>query len=226
MVGLENRSMWKVIWRIKAPPKVLNMVWRAFSQCLPTKVNLYAKYVPVTTMCPICNGEEETILHVLVDYPFADGCWRKRDRMYQGVEVDNFADWLNLMFNRTKKEDHAEIVTLCWAIWNARNKMVWNDKKPLVEGVVMSMKQYLAEWSNAQKNTTQALYQFVEHGDGAHSWVRPKNDAVKITVDAATFAENSSFGVEMLARDEKGEVLLGRSELYQGNAQPVILQKQ
>lgn len=67
----ESRDLWKLIWRIKAPLKVLNHIWRASSQCLPRRTNLQAKRVPVPVLCPMCNGEEETTIHVLVSCPFA-----------------------------------------------------------------------------------------------------------------------------------------------------------
>ncbi|KAL8116352.1 hypothetical protein AgCh_022741 [Apium graveolens] len=209
--------MWRYIWRIRAPPKVLNLVWRAISNCLPTKSNLHAKFVPVTTTCPICSGEEETVLHALVVCPFANSCWYRRGRTYQGVDTDSFGIWLGSLFDKLKKEEHAEIVSLCWAIWNARNQVVWDNKKSSVDGVLTSMRQYLAEYSKAQDFSTQALYQFVEHGDGAQVWVRPKIGAVKVTVDAEIFAESFSYGIGMLARNDMGEVIWGRSESYPGN---------
>lgn len=216
----DSSSVWRDIWRIKAPPKVLNLIWRALSNCLPTKTNLQAKHVPVTAMCPICGGEEETVLHALVVRPLTNSCWHRRDRTYQGVDADSFGGWLKLTLDRSKKEDHAEIVSLCWSIWNARNQFVWDNKKASVDGLLASMRQYLVEWSNTQKFSTQALYQFVEHGDGARVWVRPKIGAVKVTVDAATFAENSSYGIGVLARNDTGEVIYGRSELFRGNVRP------
>ncbi|XP_074363930.1 putative mitochondrial protein AtMg00310 [Apium graveolens] len=36
----DNASLWKKMWRIKAPPKALNLLWRALSGCLPTYVSL------------------------------------------------------------------------------------------------------------------------------------------------------------------------------------------
>ncbi|KAL8146995.1 hypothetical protein AgCh_004640 [Apium graveolens] len=194
----DNSSVWRIIWRIKAPPKVLNLVWRALSNCLPTKTNLHAKFVPLTTTCPICSGEEETVLQALVGCPFANSCWQMRDRTYQGVDADSFGRWLESVFEKSKKEEHVEIVSLCWAIWNARNQFVWDNKKSSVDGVLTSMRQYLAEYSRAQKFSTQALYQFIEHGDGAQVWFRPKNWCSQ-------------------ARNDKGEVIYGRSESYQGN---------
>ncbi|KAL8132768.1 hypothetical protein AgCh_008304 [Apium graveolens] len=136
---------------------------------------------------------------------------------YQGVDADSFGRWLESVFEKSKKEEHAEIVSLCWAIWNAINQFVWDNKKSSVDGVLTSMRQYLADYSRAKKFSTQALYQFIEHGDGAQVWVRPKNGAVKVTVDAAIFTESSSYGIGMLARNDKGEVIYGRSESYQGN---------
>ena len=69
------------------------------------------------------------------------------------------------------------------------------------------MKQYLAEWKHAQPFSSQAQYQVVELGDEANKWVKPLNDEVKITVDAAMFAEEAAYGVGMLARNSSGEVL-------------------
>lgn len=45
------------------------------SSVLPTKVSLQHIYVPVDSVCPVCNAADETILHVLVSCPFAGQCW-------------------------------------------------------------------------------------------------------------------------------------------------------
>ncbi|WOG95609.1 hypothetical protein DCAR_0414934 [Daucus carota subsp. sativus] len=90
----DNSNLWKVIWSIKAPPKVLNMVWRALSNSLPTREVLAEKRVPLTLICPFCTGNGESILHVLVQCPFADQCWRKRGRGYQPLAEVSFDRWL------------------------------------------------------------------------------------------------------------------------------------
>lgn len=61
-----NSSFWRKIWRIKAPSKVLNFLWRVLSNCLPTKVMLAQKRVPVNQVCPVCKNNDETIIHALV----------------------------------------------------------------------------------------------------------------------------------------------------------------
>lgn len=208
------------MWKIKAPPKVLNMVWRALAQCLPTLTALHGKHVPVSKMCPVCNGEEESTLHALVKCPFAAQCWGDKGLLWVGSSFGSFAEWLDEVLRLSRKDEYAEIVTLCWSIWKARNNTVWNKVRASVYGVVNSTKQYLADWSKAQKNSTKTLFQFLEEGDGVCNWVKPQKEVVKISVDAAIFTEHSSYGVGMLARDWEGKVILGRSEYYSGYANP------
>lgn len=65
--------------------------------------------------------------------------------MYQDAGNYSFDSWLKCMLEKSTKEEHGEIVTLCWSIWQARNQMVWDNKKSKVNHVVFSAKQYLAE---------------------------------------------------------------------------------
>lgn len=72
----DNDSLWRQVWRVKAPPKALNLIWRALSHCLPNLSQLWTKCVPVVDICPVCNQPNETIFHGLVTCPFAMQCWR------------------------------------------------------------------------------------------------------------------------------------------------------
>lgn len=74
---LDNDSIWRKMWRIKAPPKALNTVWRAFSSCLPTLTKLRHKQVPVQRVCPVClfdqGNNSARINMVLVFFTGLDG---------------------------------------------------------------------------------------------------------------------------------------------------------
>ncbi|XP_074346940.1 uncharacterized protein LOC141685753 [Apium graveolens] len=175
----DNNKVWRTVWRTRAPPKVLNMVWRALAGCLPTRTILAAKRVHMPVICLVCNVEEETIFHVLVSCPFAFQCWSNRGTVCQSSSGMEFNVWLDRMFHMNNKEDHGEIVSLCWGIWKARNNVVWNQNKSEVNFVVYSTREYLAEWKSAQVFSTKTLYQDIENGDGATSWVKPKKDEVK-----------------------------------------------
>ncbi|XP_074347512.1 uncharacterized protein LOC141686373 [Apium graveolens] len=165
-------------------------------------------------------SDEETVMHILVTCPFAQQCWHHIGWSLLNAVDGNFASWLQIMFDQTEKGRRGEIVTMCWSIWKARNNMVWNEERSTVQAVVFSTMRYLADWRKAQVYSTKTLYQDVIQGDKVDSWVKPKKDEVKVTVDAAVFKEQNRYGVGMLARDDEGVVVHGRSDSYEGVVRP------
>ncbi|KAF4352296.1 hypothetical protein F8388_005943 [Cannabis sativa] len=55
------------------------MVWRACSGCLQTNVQLKTKHVSVDILCPMCKSTPKTTVHVLVDCPRVQECWRQTE---------------------------------------------------------------------------------------------------------------------------------------------------
>lgn len=166
------------IWKVKAPPKVLNTIWRAMSNCLPTMTVLWGKFVPVETLCPVCKREDESIVHALIECEYSSRCWQEGFPDIRTFHSNDFAQWLQNMFQSAGQRRHAEIVTLCWAIWTARNEFVWNQKQPKVQGVLASAKSYLTQWKNAQTWSSKTLFQSLVEGDGVDKWVKPQVDTV------------------------------------------------
>lgn len=66
-----SSGFWRKLWNLKISPKVKQFLWRACSQCLPTKDQLLMKRVPINAMCAMCNGHQEIVLHVLVQCAYA-----------------------------------------------------------------------------------------------------------------------------------------------------------
>ncbi|KAF4359212.1 hypothetical protein F8388_005321 [Cannabis sativa] len=58
-------DLWKKLWNIKVPPKVLSFLWRVSANYLPTRFLLSSKHVQVDTLCPFCSAAPKTALHVL-----------------------------------------------------------------------------------------------------------------------------------------------------------------
>lgn len=50
---------WKMLWKLKVPPRVKLVLWTATRECLPTKVNLVSIGIQVDGMCAICNTNHE-----------------------------------------------------------------------------------------------------------------------------------------------------------------------
>ncbi|XP_060972488.1 uncharacterized protein LOC115720321 [Cannabis sativa] len=88
-----NSGFWRKFWHLKIPPKVLNLLWRAITDSLPTCVNLVTKYVPISAQCPVCRTQPETAIHALVHCSFAADCWRSFGLPINAAASSSFGGW-------------------------------------------------------------------------------------------------------------------------------------
>lgn len=119
--AMHNTSMWKQLWNLKVPLKVKHFAWMALSKCLPTKDELVVKRVPVDILCPVCNNNPESVLHVLVMCQFARLSWVKVGFMDEVEDAASFLDWLSIAFQIYRRREVEEIVMVCWSLWKNRN---------------------------------------------------------------------------------------------------------
>uniref|UniRef100_A0A803NLW4 RNase H type-1 domain-containing protein n=1 Tax=Cannabis sativa TaxID=3483 RepID=A0A803NLW4_CANSA len=162
---------------------------------------LLTKRVAVSALCPVCELEEETILHCLFTCHHVHLCW---DRVGIGTQIPvnhNFLSWMALLFEKLEVEMKAMVATLCWAIWNARNELVWKRKR-------------VAEIS----------WPGFYAGDGAEQWSYPPENSVKINVDAALFDDGNRAGVGVLLRDAKGLFIEGFTRMFQEALDPALVE--
>lgn len=212
----DNGSFWRKVWRIKAPPKILNLVWRSLTHCLPTTVMLQQKGVSVHTMCPVCRMESETVDHVFRRCTHVVQCWQLIDPSLLSVQGDWF-QWWEYMVSSLSPQKRAEVAYVCWSLWKARNEVVWHYRNTRVYVIVAEAKQYLEQWRHAQSITAITRFPQLYEGDGGSSWVKPQLMQIKVSVDAATFMEFNASGIGMVARDSWGELLLSRTVCIRGS---------
>ncbi|KAL8145631.1 hypothetical protein AgCh_003685 [Apium graveolens] len=215
-------SVWAKIWKIKAPPKTLNTLWRALSLCLPCNMQLQQKHVQISGICPVCSDKEESIVHALVECRFTAQCWRIALPNIQVQTQVSFPGWLEQILSRCNQEDREKVAMVCWADWRARNELVWNQKESQASKVVESAVEYLKQWKLAQVNSNIALVSSLEEGDEAYNWVKPQIDTTKVSVDAAIFKDREEFGFGMVARDHLGGLIKAKSVLQKGVSTPEI----
>jgi len=75
----ENRVFAK-LWKSPAPSKVVALAWKVFLNRVPTKVNLALRNVlnpEVSTLCLLCNGAEESSIHLFLHCEVASLVWSK-----------------------------------------------------------------------------------------------------------------------------------------------------
>ncbi|KAL0014227.1 hypothetical protein SO802_001296 [Lithocarpus litseifolius] len=64
--GTNNgESLWSRIWKLQVPGKVKHFLWRACSDSLPTKQNLWRRKIIACPNCEACNSYPENTIHAL-----------------------------------------------------------------------------------------------------------------------------------------------------------------
>ena len=66
--------IWNEVWALNVPLKVRMFLWRACSNCLPTRDKLHQRRVRVETQCELCLQQAKTAHHILWECPFAQTC--------------------------------------------------------------------------------------------------------------------------------------------------------
>ncbi|KAM6547722.1 hypothetical protein CsatB_019398 [Cannabis sativa] len=215
-------DVWKILWKIKAPPKVLHFVWKALSGCLPTRTQLYSKHVPVDLHCVLCNYGDESIFHVLVQCSFTHSCWLRSALGVGHSIANNFFDWFMEVLAVGNMGLAEEAVMVGWAIWKARNDMLWNGRSCSAADVVWLARTNLRQWTCAQSKRSGSISLSSNRTDTREYWSKPAAGQFKINVDGAVFEDTNEIGTGFVARDCDGKVIEAFSTISSVSCRPEI----
>lgn len=111
-----NSDFWRNLWNLKIPPKIKSFLWRASTNCLPTRDMLLTKRVPVIITCPVCNEYPESCLHIFTQCAYAESVWGKLNISFDLGNINSFSEWLDWVFQHYSKEKVLDIVMVCWIL--------------------------------------------------------------------------------------------------------------
>ncbi|XP_074341804.1 uncharacterized protein LOC141679194 [Apium graveolens] len=134
----------------------------------------------------------------------------------------DFQEWMARFLSDQTVQNKVKCVTVCWAIWRARNDLVWSNKRWSSLKIVAKAWEYLSQWTVAQERFYNIPSQPSVPGDGAIFWARPQPNEVKITVDAAIFEEQGTSGLGVMARNHEGHLLVARTRVFNEVLQPTL----
>ncbi|XP_062088842.1 uncharacterized protein LOC133795409 [Humulus lupulus] len=218
-----NSGFWRDLWNLKIPPKVKDLIWRAVSNCLPTRFQLsYRKITLPSSLCPRCSRYVETIPHCLVGCSFAMACWRFAGIPVVAIGDNSFGGWLQERFKDWGDDMRHMAVMVCWALWQVRNEKVWKGSNRSVKEVIALARGNFDQWRYAHDRTFIPSLLLLHPGERAEHWSVPGGNKIKINVDAAVFPDLNKFGYGWVVRDASATLLSAHTVSKVGNIDPTL----
>jgi hypothetical protein len=116
---LRKPGYWSGIWKLKAPLKVRNLVWRVCRECFPTRVKLKSIGVNRPSTCVTCNDPHEDSYHIFFHCKTAIDAWSATNVWNLNYLFLNLFDYAsNIIFNLLHQLSVAQIETIVTIIWS------------------------------------------------------------------------------------------------------------
>ncbi|KAK6144889.1 hypothetical protein DH2020_021709 [Rehmannia glutinosa] len=215
---LGTAGAWRKIWQMKVPSKIKFFLWRACTNCLPTRSNLAHKGINITQVCVICENQLENNFHMFLSCKFAIECWRFShygalvNRVANTVE--SFASWFFKMMEETTPSILAKVSMVLWSIWKQRNSKLWKNHYTNAAATVKNALDFLDMWIDARLYVPLQSEMTISP---CKLWHPPQSSTLKCNIDAAFFRDQKRVGIGMVLRDDIGHVLLCRTCWFLGD---------
>lgn len=210
---------WNKLWNLNIPHKIKTFLWRFCRNTIPVRNRLRNKGIDVPIICPVCERDVEHLLHVFFDCSFASQCWQKTNFDPDVLNVDSAPSWLLTKLCVEGDDNIISIAQALWGIWFARNKLVW-EKSKLSPSVVMDISsKNIKEWQEAMERKRERCNGAKSRGVQPRKeikWEAPQPGWLKLNVDASLVPGTGSFAVGMVARDESGLFVAGKTLKVRG----------
>ena len=183
-------ALYQRVWSVMTPERVRVFLWLVTHQVIMTNVERKRRHLSETSVCPLCKGGDETILHVLRDCPAAVGLWT---RLLPPSRQQHFFQLplLPWLFENLAKRE-AELGNLwpttfaltAWWCWKWRCGYVFGD-----EGKCRDRVKFLKEKARevlAAHDKLRDCSRVRERVGMQISWRRPAHGWIKLNTDGAS----------------------------------------
>lgn len=120
-----SQQVWKHLWKLKLPPKILVFLWRALKDALPTGLNLFRTGILNSPFCFRCHSAVESVGHALFGCGHLSIIWCNSPFSLIPI-VDNctFLQWFYLAFSVLDGPSFLLAMVICWRLWDIRNPLL------------------------------------------------------------------------------------------------------
>ncbi|XP_021746156.1 uncharacterized protein LOC110712039 [Chenopodium quinoa] len=200
-------KLWCIIWSYKGPPKLKHFLWNAAKGNLAVKSRLMQRHIVGDSKCPLCENENETILHALFDCTMAKEIWLHSQyrRIVDEAPAESFADRWVWLDQKVQGDGIYQIAALIWAAWRCRNLLLFEGVRSNPTVLAGNLCRWVADYGayakcvfNPQKRV----------GIKSNSvWLPPLRGVLKLNVDAHVGSAGKA-AVGVVGRNEDGTIVL------------------
>ncbi|XP_074302863.1 uncharacterized protein LOC141636938 [Silene latifolia] len=202
----ERSALWRLIWKLKVPPKLIHFTWRMCVNILAVKKSLYSKHCCPSPRCSFCAEEEEDIDHAIFYCEWARKWWEESGfgELINEAVGETWPDRVGWVLKHLEEDERGRFLTIAWAIWTVRNQSLFEESPPLPDFVFTGFTKMVADY-RAYANSE--LYKSRLVSDvGGNSWTPPRAGTFKINTDAHLMG-NGEVGLGAVARDMAGTII-------------------
>ncbi|KAF7822992.1 ribonuclease H [Senna tora] len=164
-IGSLHSEVWKTIWSLKLPYRIVMFMWRVLNDNLPANATLVKHHMPLDDVCHACTQQGETLRHILLDCDFARAVWFGTHLGYKIVRAHcSLLEWFTDILHKFRDEDHYVIpftVVVLHVIWRCRNLRTTEAKflDPLtaINMIYSLWNSYKVTFSNQYKGSHSAI---------------------------------------------------------------------
>ncbi|XP_042942932.1 uncharacterized protein LOC122277120 [Carya illinoinensis] len=196
--------------------KVKFFIWKAISNLLPTKENLYNKKISENPLCPVFNNIDEAVLHGLWECLAVRDVWGERDTPVSkwGKSFDNFVDlWTE--FSCKLDAGGLDLVSvICYKIWLRRNDLIFRNLFSGPKQIIKAACSDIADFSMAHTKPKERRDTDVPPAE-VPSWKPQTYARLKVNYDASFLKPIKKMGLGIVIRDSRGDpqvMLAGQRE--------------
>ncbi|XP_024033533.1 uncharacterized protein LOC112095662 [Citrus clementina] len=145
--------------------------------------------------------------------------WRCTDleAAVQSIRRDDMLSTMHSLMRKGAKSEIDYVASIWWATWHARNKLLFEGKKPDPRETVAKAKAIVVAYQAMQFKEQDSPSSIKEKE--AQRWNPPPSSKLKINVDAAVHAESQMAGLGAVIRNSQGQVVVAavKSINFQGD---------
>ncbi|XP_057432855.1 uncharacterized protein LOC130725663 [Lotus japonicus] len=221
--GPSSAFPWKKVWQLQVPNKVRHFLYRAAANRLPCKRNLARRGVLLHDSCVLCNadGASKTLDRLFLQCEWTQRFWFAVLNLRSST-LSSFRGWILGLLLNGDAELLTRVVMLVWALWKHRNEILFHGGLADV-GVVTNMAyEVLRDWTEAnERRPAREGRQNQETMNFEKGWIKPREGALRINIDAGWFGENGQ-GLGLVIRDHHGECMYAATKFLSSRSNPAV----